>query len=335
MALFMAYQSRDQETYRRVIPILDQIISAHISVIGLPLIMSVNAEDIYQNPILHQYYMKFPSYRENHEEVRKLIKEARQIKDEVAGVDAMLEYFGLEELLELRDSLIKHPHHLISLLSTIIFQRAIDFIDQTIRVLSLIHSLLKVDDPNLLKHIMTASLARVLNVLHDADFAMSCSMIMGMYTYTEIFRDMAIEDAPRPFLHFGTSRWWTKGNPEDWRIAAEFWQPLDRTVEITFQGPPFPTHVTFEHEGDFAHEELMAPWVDPEIIRTGIWTRFYPWVGPDILLTPGIEVMETLKTPPDITAIPQIETKHDANISPGPRLTTEVETRHTLEISPP
>ena len=299
MALFMAYQSRDTETYRRVIPLLDKVISAHISIIGLPLIMSVNAEDIYRNPILHQYYLKFPSYRDNHEAVRRLIQEARQIKDEVTGIDAMLEYYGLEELTKLRDSLLKHPHHLISLVTAIIQQLIIDRIDQIIRVVSLIHSLLTADDPRLLSHIVTASLARVFNVLHDADFAMSCSMILSMHTYCQLFDEMVREDAPRPFLHYGTSRWWVRYAPKGWELAHEFQQPLDRTVETTFYGPPFPTHVTFEHEGDFLHEELMAPWEEFIPIRRGLWSSF------------GFEVTS------DIELSPVIETKHKLSVSPA------------------
>lgn len=285
MAIFLSHQSRDIVTYHKVIPILEQVISAHISIIGLPLILAVNAEDIYRNPVLHNYYLGFPSYRDNHEEVRALIREARQIKEEARGVDAMLEYFGLQELLELRDSLIEHPHIIIDVLFSIIHHLAIDRIDQAIRVVDTIRALLNPDDPRLLSHIVTADLARILNLLHDADFAMSCAMILSLNTYRTIFEDMARTDAPRPFLHQGTSRFWAKFESADWELLKEFRQPLDRTVDFTLHGPPFPTHVFFEHEGDFKHEQLLAPWIDPELTRRGLWSIFKHRIEPHITLT--------------------------------------------------
>lgn len=273
MAMFMAHQSKDIETYKHVAPILDQVIAAHISIIGLPLIMSLNAEDIYRNPVLHEYYMRFPSYRNNHQAVRELIKEERQIKEEARGVDAMLEYFGLQELLDLRDSLREHPHMVINTLFSIIHHLVIDRIDQAIRVVDTIRAILSPDDPRLLEHIVTTALARILNVLHDADYAMSCSMILSLHTYRTIFQDMARAEEPRPFIHHGTSRFWAKFESADWKLLKEFRQPLDRTAELILHGPPFPTNVFFEHEGDFTHEELKAPWIDPELTRRGLWSK--------------------------------------------------------------
>lgn len=297
MAIFLAHQSRDKVTYHHVAPLLEQVISAHISIIGLPLIMAVNAEDIYRNPVLHNYYLGFPSYRDNHEEVRALIREARQIKEEARGVDAMLEYYGLQELRDLRDSLIENPHLVIDVTFSIIHHLVIDRIDQAIRVVDTIRALLSPDDPRLLEHIVTADLARLLNLLHDADFAMSCAMILSLNTYRTIFRDMEIADAPRPFLHFGTSRFWSKFESEDWELLKEFQQPLEKTIDITIHGPPFPSRMMFEHEGDLQHERLMGKWIETDLTRKGIWSTFIIPVTSDIILTPEIETRHRLTYP--------------------------------------
>ena len=246
----------------------------------------------------------------------------------------MLEYFGLEELNQLRESLIKHPHHLINLLNAIIHKLIIDRIDQIIRVVSLIHSLLTADDPNLLKHIVTASLARIFNALHDADFAMSCSMILSMHTYCEIFEKMIREDAPRPFLHAGTSKWLVEENPGEWRTVHEFQQPAERVLETTFYGPPFPTNVAFMHEGVSTHEQVIMPWIDPVILQTQIWTRLRPWMGPDISLVSQIETIQHFRIPLPITDMPQICATHDIRIPPDLKLTSTIETEHTIKTSP-
>ena len=296
MAIFMAHQSRDIVTYHHVIPILNQVISAHISIIGLPLILAVNAEDIYRNPILHNYYLGFPSYRDNHEEVRALIREARQIKEEAKGVDAILEYFGLQELLDLRDSLLEHPHMVINTLFSIIHHLVIDRLDQALKVVDTIRALLNPDDPRLIHHIVTVDLARLLNVMHDADFNMSSTMILSLHTYQTIFKDIARTDAPRPFLQHGTSKFWGKFQSADWKLLNEFRQPLDRTVDLILHGPPFPEHVIFEHEGDFKHEQLKAPWIDPELTRRGLWSKFDLGIEQTLKLQHQIHTHHSLST---------------------------------------
>ena len=249
IGLFIASQSRNYELGAKYIDLLNLAIKAHVYVVSLPAIISINADDIYRQPVLHQYYLQFPKYRDHHQEIRELILKEKYIRDNVKGITALVEYYGIQELHDKIAWFAESPAQLPIAVSTFIVRSVLRFLDDTFRVINYITSVFRADDPDLLKHIVSVKILRAANVMHDADFTMQASMIYQWDTYRHVFAEIQREERPRPFLHYGTSRFTATPERQSEKTIVEYLQPLERELFFKVPKPFTTTTYAFEHEG--------------------------------------------------------------------------------------